>query len=693
MTSNAAPTGRPERDDSTDSRGNAQSSPGMGRAGTFGTRVGLIAGAGLVVRLLYVFHIGRDIPIAGDPRFYHRAGRLLAAGEGYIRPGAFEATGEKLPTAWFPPGFPSVLAALDGLGLDTVTGQRVFTAGLGTATVIVIGLIGRQVAGPVVGLLGAGVAAVAPMLVVADGSLGVETLYGLIVALVVLLVCRLARPDQPPSWSRWAALGAVVAAAAYVRGEGVLLLVFLVVPLAFRWPGSWRVRLTRLGVATGALVLVLAPWTIRNYVAFDGVVLISNSGNGTIGRANCGPTYYAPALRGGHLNTCWPDRTLDAGDTVGVDSELDERRFSSLSRERGLTFARQHLSAVPSTVAVRVLRTWGLHEPSEQIRLEAFLESRDRGWLQWGHRLHLALMAMAVVGSGVALRERLRAWPLWSLIAMVTLTSALSYGNQRFRFAAEFALIVLAALGLVYLWRAARARSWKVTVVGEGPPGPRAPPRVRRAALTAVGAVAAFALLTPVVASPQLWAEGAVVDTFDRDAPGPSLGPADSLQTWRTVGGVWAVEDRAAGVVEAPERGAPLAVLNTAMADVRVAVTLTDIEPGSGLVFRYENVFNHWAVKAQPNFATWSVEKVVDGTVTSVGTVGRLTFDQEETRLEVSVFRDRIQFFVNGRPASTYFDLTHADATVAGLIGAATAGPGQTRWRDFEATPEGNRTR
>jgi hypothetical protein len=205
--------------------------------------------------------------------------------------------------------------------------------------------------------------------------------------------------------------------------------------------------------------------------------------------------------------------------------------------------------------------------------------------------------------------------------------------------------------------------------------------------------VAVLALLTPVVASPELWAEGAVVDTFDRDAPGPSLGQADSLQTWRTVSGNWAVEDGAAGVVEPPERGAPLAVLDTAMANVRFAVTLTDIEPGSGLLFRYASVFDHWAVKARPNFGTWSVERVVDGTVTRVGTVGRLTLDQEETRLEVSLFRDRIQFFVDDELASTYFDLAHADATVAGLLGAVTTGPQQTRWRDFEATPEGNRTR
>ena len=141
MTPDAAPTGRSGQVDSTDSQGGARSASVLGRAGAFGNRLGLIATGGLVVRLLYVFHVSRGIPLAGDPQFYHRAGRLLEAGEGYVRWRAFEATGEKLPTAWFPPGFPSVLAVLNRLGVDTVTGQRVVTAALGAATVIVIGLI------------------------------------------------------------------------------------------------------------------------------------------------------------------------------------------------------------------------------------------------------------------------------------------------------------------------------------------------------------------------------------------------------------------------------------------------------------------------------------------------------------------------------------------------------------------------
>jgi 4-amino-4-deoxy-L-arabinose transferase-like glycosyltransferase len=63
------------------------------------------------------------------------------------------------------------------------------------------------------------------------------------VAAVILQLYVMADQDDPRPL-RWAALGASVALAAYTRSEGILLFVFLVVPLTFRWPWSpeqdWR---------------------------------------------------------------------------------------------------------------------------------------------------------------------------------------------------------------------------------------------------------------------------------------------------------------------------------------------------------------------------------------------------------------------------------------------------------------------
>ena len=88
-----------------------------------------------------------------------RLGRHLADGEGYIRPAEFLDDGTRIPTAEFPPVFPTILAVLDTVGVGSPTGQRLAGALLGGLTVIAIGLLGNAVAGRAVGITAAWVAA------------------------------------------------------------------------------------------------------------------------------------------------------------------------------------------------------------------------------------------------------------------------------------------------------------------------------------------------------------------------------------------------------------------------------------------------------------------------------------------------------------------------------------------------------
>ena len=106
-----------------------------------------------------------------------------------------------------------------------------------------VGLLGRRVGGPAVGLLGAALAALYPLLIVADGALLSETLFGPIVAFTLLAAWRLG--EEPTV--RWAALvGLGIGLAALTRSEALLLLPLLALPLAWRGGGG-RARWLRLG--------------------------------------------------------------------------------------------------------------------------------------------------------------------------------------------------------------------------------------------------------------------------------------------------------------------------------------------------------------------------------------------------------------------------------------------------------------
>ena len=109
-------------------------------------------------------------------------------------------------------------------------------------------------------------------------------------------------------------------------------------------------------------------------------------------------------------------------------------------------------------MAVRWLRTFGFYDTKFQVRFETFTEWRKPRWQTLGMRMYWALLPFAAVGTVVLVRRRQRVWPLVSTFVLVSVTTALTYGNERFRIAAEPALLVFAATGITVLLRLLRAR-------------------------------------------------------------------------------------------------------------------------------------------------------------------------------------------------------------------------------------------
>jgi 4-amino-4-deoxy-L-arabinose transferase-like glycosyltransferase len=401
-----------------------------------------ISGLALAIRLAYSLAVADDLALAGDAQTYHLLADRLAAGDGYVRTQGVTA-GEA--SAEFPPLFPAVLSVVDVLGGDSVRVQRVFTSVVGAGTVALIGLVGRRVRGPAVGVVAAGLAALYPMLFQADGALLAESLYALLVSAVLLATYR---AIDSRAWVDWVVAGVLVGLAALTRTEGILLLPVVLVPEAVRWAGdAWRARWAAVGLTVAASIVVIGPWIARNYVTFDRFVPISNNSGTLIAGANCDRAY-----EGQYLGI-WRFECVTSIDVTGLDEAETADRF----REVGVDYAREHASEVPKVVTVRVLRTFGLYEPKDQIDWESF-EGRTTRWQTIGHRMFLVLVPLAIAGAVVLARARRSWWPLVAPVAIVAFTSAISYGNQRFRILAEPGVLVLAAISMVALARGIAGR-------------------------------------------------------------------------------------------------------------------------------------------------------------------------------------------------------------------------------------------
>jgi 4-amino-4-deoxy-L-arabinose transferase-like glycosyltransferase len=400
--------------------------------------------AGLAIRVAYVLLVRRDVGIGGDAIYYHFGANLLADGHGFIVPLEY-ARGLTLQAADHPPLYLLWLAAPSVVGLDSPVWHMLWSCVLGTATIFVIGLAGREIAGRRVGLIAAALAAVYPNIWSHDGFLQSETMAIFAASLAILLAYRYWRR---PSFGRIVALGTVCGAAALTRSELLLLLPFVVVPLLlFTKTIDLRKKLQWILVSGLATAVVLGPWVGYNLTRFKHPVFLSTGYEVTLLTASCDTTYY------GSLTGYW---SQECG--IRTPRRNDQSQKALAYRRAALDYISDNKSRVPVVVLARWGRITGLFRPTQQVRLDNIVEGRER-WVSWSSLgMFYAIAVLAIAGAVVLRRRRVPVFPLMALPAAALIAVTLTFATNRYRAIAESALVLLAAVAIEagVRWLAAR---------------------------------------------------------------------------------------------------------------------------------------------------------------------------------------------------------------------------------------------
>jgi hypothetical protein len=382
----------------------------------------------------------------------------------------------------------SAVVALGGLLVfdgSSPTVQRVILSIIGALTVTVIGLTAAEIRNERAGLIAAGLAAVHPLLWINDAMLQVESIYGLLIALTLLMAYRWWRD---PTVAGLVALSVALAAGAMFRAEGQFLVPVMMVPLAFRAKGLDVGR--RLGaiVVAGAIALLMwTPWILWNQQRFEmapfgamttgsGAVLVS---------AYCDETFYGEAL-GYWAAHCFEqpipgvvepdesveravnrvlrvdglaDRLIQSGNVVvAADSEafeitldknvLDDSEVDAVARAKALDYASDNIGRMAVVVPARILRTYDLYRPLDTLRINWQVEGRGRWSSAAGLLVHWVLMPFAVAGAVILWRRRVTLVPIAATIVVVVFTTALTFGVTRYRLPSDICEILLAAVAI-----------------------------------------------------------------------------------------------------------------------------------------------------------------------------------------------------------------------------------------------------
>jgi 4-amino-4-deoxy-L-arabinose transferase-like glycosyltransferase len=405
--------------------------------------LGCIAALGFVARVLYVL-LARHRVVGGDGFAYSVAAHDLVNGLGFINSFVRVTQGVIKPDAQHPPGWLLLLAGATAAGLRTVLWQQLFACTVGAATIVVTGLAGRAVAGRRAGLIAASLTAVYPNVWIYERELAAETLALLGVAVVILFAYRL---RSRPGLLRAVLLGLAVGLLALTRSEQLALLFVLVLPLVLGLrTASMRQRLMWLVAAGLTAAVVIAPWSVYNTHRFHHRVVLS-TGLGIAMRQGACDQAFSGTDMGYRTWACI------LSDDVPSNPASADTRYRHYARE----YLRDHPARTVVVVAAREGRTFGYFRPAQQLRLDG-----QRGTNPWilrvGFAAYWLLLLLAVIGGVVLRRRRVPIYPLLAVPLTVAISTALTFGQTRYRGPAEIALVLLAAVGIDNLTEQARRR-------------------------------------------------------------------------------------------------------------------------------------------------------------------------------------------------------------------------------------------
>jgi 4-amino-4-deoxy-L-arabinose transferase-like glycosyltransferase len=398
----------------------------------------LILAAAVLIRIPIALLMGDQVtvlPGIHDQVSYDALARSLLDGRGYsFTKNWYPFTPANTPTAHWSFIYPLYLA-----GIYAVTGYHPLAARLlqgivgGALICLLVYLIGRRVVDEVTGLVGAALAAVYGYFIYYNVALMTETFFIVLVLFSLYLGLEL---KEKPVLARWALLGLTLGVAGLLRQTVLLFVPFLLLWLFWELKKS-GVHWWYFAVPIVIIVLLIAPWTIRNYVVYHQFLpLNSNAG------------YALYASNHPHLGTHWSNDNI----VVPVPEELAGQNEAELNRaltRKGLEFILVDPGRYMRLTLDKTLEYFKFWPSSDSSRISNLNRVFSFG-------LYLPFMLLGLYLSFSRWRSFV---PLYLFIVIHTTIHLLSWPSLRYRLPVDAVLMVFAGITIIEL--AKQLKTWR----------------------------------------------------------------------------------------------------------------------------------------------------------------------------------------------------------------------------------------
>lgn len=408
----------------------------------------LVLLAALVLRIPVAMWLPEQV-IWPDGRRYERIAMNLVEGRGF---GDLVENRRSVPTQ------PLLIAAVYSVFGQSYLALRLVSAVIGALSCVVAFLLARALFGATVGVLAGLVVAAYPHLVYLAALFEYPQTLGIfLIATFLLLLYRF--DENRRLWTLF--MASVLLGATILTLPTLLLFVPVFVLLTLKRDADWRRNLGYLAAAVAGLVITVGSWTLRNYAAYDRVVLVNAAGGANFWAANneayarWGKQGSVPMCTGPHGVTsyCLEDRQ--------IQQELQERNLTRtehvLAHERaawehGLRFVREAPGRFVKLAFTKFLQLWSPWPDAVHTGPARGGSKRDA----ISAATYIPMLLLALVGLFLSAKEHARKLiPIYLLIAVFVAPFTVFLPTMRYRLPIDFLLAIFAAIPLARLWRLA----------------------------------------------------------------------------------------------------------------------------------------------------------------------------------------------------------------------------------------------
>lgn len=386
---------------------------------------------GAAIVIAYILFVRSDA-LAGDQSEYDRGAKFFADGRPYWSETPFGVPHESM---WKAPGYTTWMGVLYTVLGDSPTKVELIQAlFLASLAVFLTWLLARRLFGGRVAIISAYIVAVFPLAWEFYGLLYPEALAIPLTLLVFYLFL-----DREPTIRLAVLLGLVLGVSLLVRPTSGFL--FAGVAAAFILASGWRRGAGLTAISVAVALLVVAPWSIRNYIVTDGgfvpISVQDGAAYGTFNDESANDPVYPYAWRA----------ILEDMPEVFEGKPVDDATLRSELQQEAFDYIADHPDSVPKAFFWNGLsRYWDVRNPARALD-EVSFDGRSKMVTTIGLAMYYVLLPLALLGLWRLRRRKEIVIPLLVTALGASLVFTV-VAATRYRAPLEPVIVVLAVAAL-----------------------------------------------------------------------------------------------------------------------------------------------------------------------------------------------------------------------------------------------------